>query len=133
MIVKILTVLLVACKQYTKQLIYQWQTRNFNCFSVLLNVLFYEQFFDLNCFADIGSKGKIWKSVQNSLFHWKNEDKSFGYVKDLYPFSGKNWAFSYLFQSHREMLWLRTWCICVFRENHKNLCFREKCRMQEVW
>ena len=27
----------------------------------------YEQFFDWNCFVVIGSEGKIWKSVQNSL------------------------------------------------------------------
>ena len=28
----------------------------------------YEQFFDWNCCVDIGSEGKIWKSVQNSFF-----------------------------------------------------------------
>ena len=27
----------------------------------------YEQFFGWNCWVDIGSEGKIWKSVQNSL------------------------------------------------------------------
>ena len=41
----------------------------------------YKQFFDWNQFLDIGSEGKIWKSVQNSFFHWKNEDKSLGNVK----------------------------------------------------
>ena len=28
----------------------------------------YEHFFDWNCCVDIGSEGKIWKSVQNSFF-----------------------------------------------------------------
>ena len=35
----------------------------------------YKQFFDWNCCVDIGSEGKIWKLVQNSLltpfFTWK--------------------------------------------------------------
>ena len=41
----------------------------------------YEQFFDWNCCVDTGSEDKMWKSVLNSFFHWKNEDISFGDMK----------------------------------------------------
>ena len=67
------------------------------CFSLLLNH-FLINFFDWNCCVDIGSKGKIWKSVQNSLFHWKREDNLLGDVK--YPFLNKHLTFLGLFQSN---------------------------------
>ena len=35
----------------------------------------YEQFFDWNRCVDIGSERKTWKSVQNSFFDWRKEDK----------------------------------------------------------
>ena len=41
----------------------------------------YGQIFNCNCRVDIGSEAKMWKSVQNSIFHWKNEVKSFGDIK----------------------------------------------------
>ena len=53
----------LVCEYPTEQLIYQWQTRNFNFVVKPL----YEQFFDWNCCVIKGSKGKIGKSVQNSL------------------------------------------------------------------
>ena len=77
----------------------QWTLNLFFCVAKPL----YGQFFDWNCCVDIGSEGKIWKSVQNSLFsklfNWKNEDKSLGNVKFTYPFPCKQWTFSGLFQA----------------------------------
>ena len=77
----------------------QWTLNFFFCVAKP----FYGQFFDWNCCVDIGSEGKIWKSVQNSLFsklfNWKNEDKSLGNVKFTYPFPCKQWTFSGLFQA----------------------------------
>ena len=77
----------------------------------------YEQFFEWNFCVDIGSEGKILKSVQNSFFYCKNEDKSLGDVK--YPFPGKKWAFLVLFQAHGKNVLIKIVVhTCVFQENH---------------
>ena len=85
----------------------------------------FDQFFDWNCCLDIGSKGKIWKSVQNSLFHWKREDNLLGDVK--YPFLNKYLTFLGLFQSNGKNVLIKNMVHrCAFLENHKNLFFFEK-------
>ena len=82
------------------------------CFSLLLNH-FLINFFDWNCCVDIGSKGKIWKSVQNSLFHWKREDNLLGDVK--YPFLNKHLTFLGLFQSNGKNVLIKNMVDrCVF-------------------
>ena len=82
------------------------------CFSLLLNH-FLINFFDWNCCVDIGSKGKIWKSVQNSLFHWKREDNLLGDVK--YPFLNKHLTFLGLFQSNGKNVLIKNMVHrCVF-------------------
>ena len=82
------------------------------CFSLLLNH-FLINFFDWNCCVDIGSKGKIWKSVQNSLFHWKREDNLLGDVK--YPFLNKHLIFLGLFQSNGKNVLIKNMVHrCVF-------------------
>ena len=92
----------------------------------------YEQFFDWNYCVDIGSEGKIWNSEQpfNSLFHWKNENKSLGDVKYTI-FLGKSGHFWAFFKSLGRMFWLKTWYIHVFsRKSQKFVIFLG--RMQEI-
>ena len=57
----------LVCEYRTEQLIYRWQQGPLTLFFCVVKPL-YEQFFDWNCCVDIGSEGKIWKSVQNTAF-----------------------------------------------------------------
>ena len=95
----------------------------------------YGQLFNWNCCVDIGSEGKIWKSIQNSIFHWKNEDKSFMEVKYTIfltvgifrPFSSpsgknvliKNMVHTFFFKKITKIC-------CIFGKNARNKCFRSK-------
>ena len=69
MVVKLLTVSLMVCEQHTAAaLLMANKELSLTLFFCVVKPL-YEQFFDWNCCVDISSEGKIWKSVQNSLFH----------------------------------------------------------------
>ena len=82
----------------------------------------YEQFFDWNC-VNIGSEGKIWKSVQNSLLtafftekmkinHLDTGNIPFSWqtVDSFRPFSSP-WE---------DFFWLTTWYIHVFSRKSQN-------------
>ena len=83
----------------------------------------YKKIFDWNCCVDIGSEGKIWKSVQNSLLtafftekmkinHLETGNIPFSWqtVDSFRPFSSP-WE---------DFFWLTTWYIHVFSRKSQN-------------
>ena len=99
----------------------------------------YEHFFDWNCCVDIGSEGKIWKSVQNSLltafftgkmkinhlgtwnipFSWQTVD-----ILGLFQIPGKNFLIKNMV---RTCVFKTSTKICyTFGKNARNKCFRSK-------
>ena len=98
----------------------------------------YEQFFDWNCCVDIGSEGKIWKSVQNSLLTAFFTGKMKINLLQTWniPFSGKQWTFLGLFQvPGKNAIFIKNMvhiCVHVFskKKSQKFVIFLGK--MQEI-
>ena len=99
------------------------------------------KFFEQSCCADIGSEGKIWKSVQNSLLTAFFTGKMKINLLQTWniPFSGKQWTFLGLFQvPGKNAIFIKNMVhICVhvfskkyffyiFGKNARNKCFRSK-------